>query len=147
MLLGLMQWSPGPLSLWSPGPAASLGGPNRTPVSCIVKLTREEFQGHHHRHREKGARETELQFGNSTNKDDCVCKQPGQFKAAAGEDNYEPPALSLVLRSTHMQAAAPRLPSAFWVFSLKPTCLTLPSKSHRHFYFQCLWVAGWHLSG
>jgi hypothetical protein len=76
-----------------------------------------------------------------------ICKQPGQLKAAVGEDNYKPPALSLVLGSTHTQAEASRLPSMFWVFSLKPTCLTLPSKSHSHFYFQCLWVAGWHLSG
>lgn len=71
--------------------------------------------------------EIEQQFGNSTNKNDCICKQPGQLKAAVGGGDSKSPALSPGLRSTHMQAEASRLPSVFWVFSLKPT-LPPPAK-------------------
>lgn len=144
MPLSLTPLSSGPLSLWDLQlPWEVLMG---LLASCVSHQL-EKVQGHNHRYKEKRTCETEQQFGNSTNKNGCICKQPGPSKAAAGAGKYKPSALSLELRSTHMQAEPSRLPSVVWVSSLKPTCLALRSISHSHFYFQCLWAAGWHLSG
>lgn len=125
-------------------PEEALKGPL---ASCVFTQLEAKFKAVTTDTKRKVTWEIEQQFGNSTNKNDCICKQPGQLKAAVGGGNYKTPALSVVLRSTHTQAEASRLPSVFWIFSLKPTCLPLPSISHGRFYFQFLWAAVWHLSG